>query len=147
MSDESTERLPEERQFSTILMGSCATAGVFLLVFIALKGVNCCAWQPPAAGGARPFRTIREARTAATGVVPALAQIFVEFLVGRLDLGCRDRLLQMRHPRGAAPAGFRQRAARTVTVTKTVPLLQASARRHEQLVLRSHVQVWLVLKK
>ena len=72
---------------------------------------------------------------------------FVEFLVGRLDLGCRHRLLQMRHPRGAAPAGFRQRAARTVTVTKTVPLLQASARRHEQLVLRSHVQVWLVLKK
>ena len=50
---------------------------------------------------------------------------FVEFLVGRLDLGCRDRLLQMRHPRGAAPVGFRQRAARTVTVTKTAPLLQA----------------------
>ena len=29
MSDESTERLPEERKFSTVLMGSCATAGVF----------------------------------------------------------------------------------------------------------------------
>ena len=28
--------------------------GVVLLVFIALKGVNCCASQPPAAGGARP---------------------------------------------------------------------------------------------
>jgi hypothetical protein len=28
---------------------------------------------------------------------------FVEFLVGRLDLGCRDRRLLMRHPRGAAP--------------------------------------------
>ena len=55
MSDESTERLPEERRFSTVLMGSCATAGVFLLVFIALKGVNCCASQPPAAGGAPPF--------------------------------------------------------------------------------------------
>jgi hypothetical protein len=41
MSDESTERLPEERQFSTVLIGSCATAGVFLFVFIALKGVNC----------------------------------------------------------------------------------------------------------
>ena len=29
MSDESTERLPEERQFSMVLMGSCATAGAF----------------------------------------------------------------------------------------------------------------------
>src|SRR6476620_3942559 len=27
---------------------------------------------------------------------------FAEFLVGRLDRGCRDRLLQMRHPRAAA---------------------------------------------
>ena len=27
---------------------------------------------------------------------------FVEFLVGRLDLGSRDRLLQMRHPRDGA---------------------------------------------
>ena len=27
---------------------------------------------------------------------------FVEFHVGRLDLGCRGRLLQMRHPRRAA---------------------------------------------
>src|SRR4029077_6420816 len=36
--------------------------------------VNCSASQPPAAGVARPFRTIREARTAATGVVPDLAQ-------------------------------------------------------------------------
>jgi len=26
-----------------------------LFVFIALKGVNCCASQPPAAGGAPPF--------------------------------------------------------------------------------------------
>jgi len=33
MSDESTERLPEERQFSTVLMGSCATAGVFFVGF------------------------------------------------------------------------------------------------------------------
>ena len=44
--------------------------------------------------------------------------------------------------------GFRQRAVRTViTVTKTFLLLQAQARRHEQLVLPSHVQVWLALKK
>ena len=37
---------------------------------------------------------------------------FVEFLVGRLDLGCRDRLLQMRHPRGAAPGVQQHRLVR-----------------------------------
>ena len=41
MSDESTERLPGERKFSTVLMGSCATACVFLFVFIArVKGAE-----------------------------------------------------------------------------------------------------------
>jgi hypothetical protein len=37
---------------------------------------------------------------------------FVEFLVGRLDLGCRDRLLQMCHPRGAAPGVQQHRLVR-----------------------------------
>ena len=47
----------------------------------------------------------------------------------------------------AIGVGFRQRAVRTVTVTKTVLLLQASARGHEQLAQPSHEQVWVVLKK
>jgi hypothetical protein len=37
---------------------------------------------------------------------------FVEFLVGRLDLGCRDPLRQMRHPRGAAPGVQQHRLVR-----------------------------------
>jgi len=47
----------------------------------------------------------------------------------------------------AIGVGFRQRAVRTVTVTKTVLLLQASARGHEQLAQPWHEQVWVVLKK
>ena len=37
---------------------------------------------------------------------------FVEFRVGRPDLGCRDRLLQMRHPRGAAQGVQQHRLVR-----------------------------------
>jgi hypothetical protein len=48
----------------------------------------------------------RSASLKPTGTMTSL------FLVGRLDLGCRDRLLQMRHPRGAAPGGQQHRLVR-----------------------------------
>jgi hypothetical protein len=87
------------------------SSSAFLFVFIALKGVNCCASQPPAAGGARPFELFVK-RERPQQVSYRILPNFVEFHVGRLDLGCRGRLLQMRHPRGAAPGVQQHRLVR-----------------------------------